>query len=813
LLINGDSFIPKEGWLWDYKERLDLEAAGIAKTILQIVSFYNTCGGYLIYGVKEEVKDKLFIPVTIDFAGFNPAQLRDKIRNFTGSDIDVTFNEVDCSINDENYKVVLLHIPQRPYNLTPVMFERNGPDKKPVKPVFKKDETYLRQLDENICATTSEHWGLLYSQRRFDAIDGLDVSNGDPVREFISYNLPDRNLICSEFIGRIDILGVLWAWLSYEFEYTKILSGDGGKGKTSIAYEFCLSFIQSMPAEYERVLWLSAKEKQFSGIDNNYFDINEPDFNDSCSFLECLAENCALDMDNYDESSVKVIKKALRLSLPLFPSLIIVDDVDSLQEDEQRKVADICRQLGSSKVRFLITTRKKFAYSSDVCVDVAGLPFADFSTYIESLVSRYKFKKINKKGIEKLHEASDGSPLLSSSILRLVRVGVPLDIAIRDWKGEAGENARNTALKREIDSLTPDAKRILLTIFYFKNCSYTELKQAAGVPEIKLADCLEELKSLFLVNEPKLIDSEERVSISGTTRLLVSTCIKEMAHDHHKLETTVKTMKKGLPNKKKGNQRKVGMAINQALALLKEGVGRYDDAIETVEQQLRLFPINPDLLLMKARCLLWGEKPNFEEARKILRSSIGEGQSKILVYEFLYRCETELKSVNGIIEASSGALKLDNSDPKIWHERLARGLILRSKERSSDAAVNDLMAASESLTLTLKLCGITAKDIRIQELNNLHNMIWSNVEENTGYSWLSTFDIVIKLIQRGDVRTLMYMRAIRCLKEAKSERFTDKKQEAFDICLRKFENILDQRNHQDKEDRKFDDLIGELRLL
>lgn len=804
-LILDNTFVPKEGLLWDYKAEINLEAAALGKTILQIVSFHNTCGGYLVYGVKETVKDKVFLPVYVDLSTFNSAQLRDKIKYYTGSSIDFTFGEVSCSISETEYKIGLICIPKRKKSINPVSFLKNGPDKSPGKPVFKRDETYFRHLDECLKANTPADWQTLFSARSFHPSYGVDVLLQEEYVNFLSHNLPDKNLICSRFVGREASLSCLWEWLSDEFEYTKILSGDGGKGKTSIAYEFCRAFIQTSPNGYERVVWLSVKETQFSGISNSYYDLQESDFIDSQSFLKCLADHCALETEEYDELSQKQIKRELKEALPHFPSLYIVDDIDSLEEDEQRKVVDICRQLGDNNIRFLITTRKKLAYSSDLCIDVPGLPIEDFHDYIKSIVEKYSLKDIRTRDVENLHRTCDGSPLLSASILRLYKQGISLPRAIAEWSGGAGEDARSAALKKEVLSLSPEAKRILLTIYYFKNCSFTELKQAAGVERLKLVDCLEELQSLFLVNEPRIIDSEERFSISNTTSLIISEIVAEMAFDHKRLNDAVKRLRAGPSIQKSGNRRKVGLAINQSLALLRDG--RTGEAIATIDQELKLLSGNADLLLMKARCLMSEEFPDYSEVRALLKKSFDTGQRKELAFDFWYKAEEKMKSANGIIEVSQKALELDDTDKKLWYERLARGLILRSKVRSAESELKDLMEASQALTSSLKYIDKTAKEIRVEELNGLHDTIWRKTEVSPDYSWLSSFDMVLLMIKRGDVRTTMYINAHRCLMEAKAERkLSGKRREAYDICVERLFKQLESRPEKDKIDRPFLDI-------
>src|ERR1035437_1274050 len=52
--------------------------------------------------------------------------------------------------------------------------------------------------------------------------------------------LPSRELIANDFVGRTAELTDLWRWLGDDSRQIWALVGDGGKGKTTIAYEFAI---------------------------------------------------------------------------------------------------------------------------------------------------------------------------------------------------------------------------------------------------------------------------------------------------------------------------------------------------------------------------------------------------------------------------------------------------------------------------------------------------------------------------------------------------------------------------------------------
>ncbi|HBK5917871.1 TPA: ATP-binding protein [Vibrio alginolyticus] len=804
LLLSGGKVLAKEGVLWDYKAELNLDKEALAKTVLQVVAFHNTYGGYLVYGIQETQRDLKFQAVSVDFSSFDLAQLRNLISRYTGCDIDLTFSVIEKDLDGNTYSMGLLHIPKRIVDSKPVSFIRNGPNKNN-KPIFNSGDTYLRTLDEKRPAKLPSDWELLFSPRISMYVEHVTARN---IAKALDHNLPDRHLICSELIGREETLTQLWEWLSDDFEYTKILCGDGGKGKTSIAYEFSTRFVSSAPFGYERVVWLSVKERQFSGIDDNYFNLQDSDFTCSKSFLLTLSEKCSLEPDDYDGVATSVIKKELRDVLPIFPSLVVVDDIDSLNDDEQRKVVDYCRQLGSDKVRFLVTTRKKLAYSSELCIDIPGLPREDYSKYVELVSNRLKLQSYKKSLVDKLFKATDGSPLLTASILRLCKLGLNLDVAINDWKGHAGEDARNAAIRREIESLSKEAKRALLCIFYFSSCSSTELKQAAGFQNTQLLESVEELQALFLVGEPSIIEGEARYKLSTTTALVVQAIERELALDFNKLKSSVKEMKLGTSNTgKQGNRRLVGLVIRQSVALLNDG--KYENALETVEEGLKSYPKNPDLLLTKVRCLSEVDKPNYSLIKNLASQSIKNGQKRERIFEYLYVAEVETNSTQGVVECCCAALSTLDSNHSVWHRRLADGYLNRARLRGFSSSFKDLTDASDSLTIALKNLKGDAKSVALKDLSAVHDRIWKVLERNTDFSWLDSFDEVLKLIKKGDVRTRLFKNARLCLSEAEAE-FKTRGRDLPNAYLKRarvFNHTINSRSKQDKKDRPFGDLL------
>lgn len=124
---------------------------------------------------------------------------------------------------------------QRPWGKRTVSTLRNAHDNKG-KVVFRENATLFRRLDHCTEATRQADFEFLTSRRDLESELSGRVYRKDQI---LDHNLPDRGFICNDFISRLDIIQKLWAWLSDEFQYTKVLAGEGGRGKTSVAYEFC----------------------------------------------------------------------------------------------------------------------------------------------------------------------------------------------------------------------------------------------------------------------------------------------------------------------------------------------------------------------------------------------------------------------------------------------------------------------------------------------------------------------------------------------------------------------------------------------
>lgn len=793
-----DCFVPKETELWDFKREPSGDSSSLAKTVLQIVSFHNTYGGYLIYGIEEPKRD-YFRPIGIASGSMDTKQLRDKVAAYTGETIDLSYVEINCTLDGAEYLLGLLHIPKRASDTDPVYFGKNGPnDSKSNKPLFRIEQAYIRFQDNCVPADKRPQLKLLFGDRTPSFGKGfVTQSSVSPLNN----NLPDRNLICSKLVGRENLLEDLWRWFGDPFCHAMVLAGEGGKGKSSIAYEFAEDVCRSKPQGLEKVIWLTGKKAQFNGLRNDFTPMPETHFDSARTLMEALAQELAVLNDDIDGASDSFLKKQIKDNLSLLPALVVVDDVDSLILDQQKKVMELAMQVANSQSRFLLTTRMNLTFSSDQTIEVPGLSDKDFRDFCELLCERFNIV-LKAKEVKRIEETTGGSPLFAESLFRLIRLGVPVQTAINEWKGQGGDSARQAALRREIEQLTLESRRVLLALSYMLEASQTEIRQVTGYNVQRFETCINELMSLFLVDSPRLIRSEPRYKIQANTALLLSQLENELVTDPRVIEREVKKIRSGNHASKRAGQRKeVGVAINQALALLREG--RASDALKTIDNAAKTIKKNPDLLLMRGRCLLKQRPPKIDEARKCFREAYDSGQRREILYDLWYGAEVEAEHPNGIVEVSQLAIK-DLSETSEWLSRRAYGkwLLARSQQSSGNhlSAISNLREASKDFSAVIRKSSREARDDAVAAACKCNDEAWALATSSTDrHSMIVAFDIAVEAIERGDLRNLNFSNAMTAIKglDDTTETYSQGAKNFLEQRIRKLNSLLALKNdHQ-----------------
>lgn len=659
---NG-TVLPLESVLWDYKVEFDDSNHGVKKSLKSIVSLYNTYGGYIIYGISEKVKDSEFEIVGINNNHIDQQKLRGQFDKYFGKRIPLLYQEFKITTTEGDKLIGVLFIPKRKNterSLAPIV---DAADEKS-KFILEKNAVYFRSEDECKKVVSTDDFIFISSPRMF----GEQASQYRVPSVFIDHNLPDKSFICPVFVGRFSILNELWAWLADELQHSKVLAADGGKGKTSIAYEFCQLLITTRVEGIEQIIWLTAKNKQFKAVFNEYISVPETHFNNMSTLLKELCIRTGSVEKSLEDLSVVQLTKLAKQNLKDYPSFIVIDDVDSSTPEEQKRILEMARTISSESSKILLTTRVNSIYSLDSSILIPGMFDDEFKDLINTLCERLKLQKLNNKNLAKLEKASEGSPLFSESILRLFKQGSSIDSAIEDWTGKSGEAAREAALKKEVSELSLEAKKVLVTVCTVGSCSKSEIRQLTDLEHTDIGNALQELDLLFLLNSTPFIASEPRYESSSSISYLIADMVGEIIPEANNFLGKIKKAYYGLQSNSRRYHPRVGDAVRQCNALLK--TQRYSEARETLLSLISdpEFKENKDLYYLSASIEFSDPNSEQKSISHAFQQAYIKGQRKQQFFEQWYEFSLENESNSTVLDICKNAIKSGMNDFR-WADR------------------------------------------------------------------------------------------------------------------------------------------------
>ena len=753
LVVSEGYCAPIESEIFDYKETQDNSPLAIAKLIRHIVSFYNSYGGYLLFGVQETVGETIFKVAGVSEQIIDLESLKAKIREYVGERIQIAGAPMPSStVEDEHCNLFLLFIPKRPENgRPPLHFTKDAPQQ-----IFRKNDVYHRLGDESIEAKGPPLFALSLP-RPNPYLNGQTNWNFENlITRRIENNLPDRNFICPHFVGREAYLDKLWRWLGDDLAYVKMLAGEGGRGKTSIAYEFANRVSQTKNIPFEQVIWLTAKRLQFAGQQDDFVLVPETHYSSYEELLKAIVERLPLVVNDDELAAMSIddLRRQARDGLSAYPSFVIVDDIDSLDNEQQRQVVELGFLLGSVKSKILLTTRHNRAYSHDIAITINGFDSVEFGDYLSSLRERNILQRdLDTKEKKRLLDETDGSPLYTESVCRLLRFQA-FDEAIKGWGKDAGARVRAAALDREVSMLSPESRRVLLTAALLSEASKPEISEITEYPQDVVLQCIQELSSLFLLAGETLAD-QPRFSVPDNTVRLVLERASTLVTDHTRLKDRVAQARGG--NKVgKNNDRRIGLVIAQAKSMMR--LGFLPESLETIDDASKRFKNNPDLLGFRAELLMKFSPPRFDEARRNARDAFHISCRRPAMFFAWFEAEWEAGHFVGAEEAAKAAISNAVPGNGDWWVKLAAALVSRAEDQKVGASIDrkivTFLEASSALDHSIKFAhGAEVKQWeRIQY--DVHDRIWKLLEGSLAD--LDGVDLAVDALEKvwraGDMR-------------------------------------------------------------
>jgi hypothetical protein len=714
LLIPNGKPHDGEKQLWDYKEKLPSlpevvndEArksfnAELGDIIKDTISFHNAYGGYIVFGVADKGKDRIKgVSTDFDCADFNK-----RLNSYIGDNpIECDYRTIPLKTDIGEVLLGVLLVPRRENNRIPVRFLKDGPIKPNGGKCFNK-ETYVRIRDEcRPAASTSSDWKFLHSDR-------APSEYGKLTRAKLPSTLPARDPDLIEFLGREEPLTRLRDWIGDSRSPIRLITGIGGLGKTTLAYRFTEEVTDLGAGALEQVIWLAAKVRTYSALKGEMVAVGRVDFDDLKTLHRAILRALYYDIETDEQDyEAQDFEERIIEALSIVPALIVVDDIDSLEPEEQRRVVGsmntialrtVGRELPSSKI--LMTSRIDQGLPQTSVLKLEGLEKGVFGDFLTNITKTFGISPIYGDVIDKLYESSSGSPLFAASILRLVKLGENILQAIEAWRGQDGGDVRAFAFQREIQRLGTSEARLLLAVLLLGETSIQDLATVLDLTTKAVRERISDLQSYHLL----------ATTVRGNTDTLIYVpsdliSVKELLKNHlgqqaHSVEEACASAEE----RSRSSTKSIGLAIRTIIGLWKEG--RAGEAVIAAKKLQSQHPNNGDAACMYGAALL-KVKPSrtkeadiaFEDARRLncLRPELPS---------YIIQTKKELEDWQGLYMLTK-SLSSNEVHRDIWLDAFVdacRGLIGTAKVRADWRRVRDLsLEAVERISFKLQRQTVT----------------------------------------------------------------------------------------------------------
>lgn len=561
-----------------------------------------------------------------------------------------------------------------------------------------------------------DSWNVLYNARKTLDFCSLPDASSQILRlqktllggfsydmESILSELPPPDEVVIDFVGRHSELSTLNEWLSNRTSRRWALSGEGGKGKSAIAYAFAKSVAGREDHGIDGVFWMSAKRRRF--VEGSTVLIDRPNFYNKETAIFAILRFFGVEQKVADENAVFSL-------LTDFPSLLIVDDIDTVETEGEDAIQFLVMTVPErTKSIVLVTSRRAIFGMGNLTTPVTGLTPSDAEEFIKS---RCDFIGISSSHVlefkEKLLEVTDSSPLFLEDLLRLTKTGLSIEKVIGLWAKKRGIEARKYAIQREYDRLNDDAQQILLALSFHSPCDSDTLCRGLDWSEERLVDALQQLQKMFLMPTQNPSSGKKGFILGQNTRLLVQDVFSG-TEAYRRMERSIKAVTGELRTQRSEDQQ-VNALVKQARYLAHSNL---EEAEKTVEDATERYPARSDLYATLAWIQL--KSKNFASARMNFKRSHDLGACNADAYWHWSAMESRLKEWNASMNAAElGVAKYPEDQGLLFRLGYAfhrQGKELMSED-NSDAGLKYLKRAKVYLDRALNHNNPDARNYSLQ---------------------------------------------------------------------------------------------------
>ena len=517
--------------LWDYKRDCihSFTDDYFGSIVRLICALHNTYGGIIIFGVHDKKRTIGHNKVSLDVETLN-SRLREIFETSVACNIR-NFSDTEEGVGSGSGIDVLL-IPKRKTMNPPVRPGRSLGK-------YPSEKLYIREGHE-VRDARSDDLSFLYSSRNNPY---LDTSEDQRHYEKIECSLPANPATMNSFVGRVNVIETLWHWLFNLDDSRRFLFGDGGSGKTTIAFEFAKLVIENgagvknyFDYPIDNVIFLTAKEKK---LDTNSGQIIESssEFDSAEDLFRQILFLCNFgseeDFKDLDHDRLKLQLRELFDSANIF---LIIDDIDTLMNKGIDPGAEDLNQILSrskSGSKALFTNRANMGVVSRAAIEVPSLEReTEYREFVTKCCDQFQQPLPDENIIfGDLEEAASRRPLVLEIIIGLARSCGGLANAIEHYKGVGGTQTRNYLFEREYNALAKkQSKWVLAALSIFDSpTTFEDLHRVIQVDEEETRSAIVEVRDMFLSLNNEF-DDETRYELKEVAKGYIREVREQITH-------------------------------------------------------------------------------------------------------------------------------------------------------------------------------------------------------------------------------------------------------------------------------------------
>lgn len=627
-------FPEQECAYWDYKAQFPFSLSDdYFGGILRLVcAFYNSFGGLIIFGVKDETRTPGHNAVKI-----NIERLNNVIRTALTTPIELKHQEYLLGRDGGlATKVDVLLVPKRPMSVPPVRFSKKV-GQEPANRIFMR-------VGHEVVEPTSIDLPALYSSR-----DDYGLASGDgpaPVQSA----LPPRPATLKEFIGRRDALDRLYSWLFASDEPRTFLYGKGGSGKSTIGFEFARLIGEcggNIPTKLNRtidyVLFLSAKAIALEPMSRQAIKNQTHDFSNARELYEAILTLVGwTNSDSIFDKTDSELLSELQSLVDTAQLLIVIDDIDTLTTaGRDPGMDDLYRLVIRSKSggKILYTLRNAPTQSLANAIEVPGLdPDGELPDFVNACAAQFRVAPPSADFLPQLSEVTERRPLAVEVLIGLRRTSGSYHEALKLYQGREGDELRKYLFQREYSALPSDnrARLFLAALALFgRPAAFPELQAVLQFSPEQLNDCISQTLEMFLQSE---VNSSGHTifSLGDATAQFISSVSPDISV-YNKLKASVRYFKSPfLP--KNAQMSQIQFEVSRFFARQD-----YERAVEVLTKPDYPAAISqhPILNTLKGRALAKLRPPKYEEARAAFSFAASHGTTDVQGFRDWYYMEKD----------------------------------------------------------------------------------------------------------------------------------------------------------------------------